>query len=338
MTKRSSRARYVLSSLAVGTLAGAAAIAARREGISLRAWLIAKAVPLLAPRIADEAALLHAIEQTRARGPGMPSKRLRRRFDFRAEMRAGTRLFKLAARNSSSELKLLYLHGGAYVFPVQTMQWAIAGGLLDRVGGEVVAPLYPLAPEHDFQDGLDAVTLAYDDLVRETGASNIVILGDSAGGGLALVLAQRLRDAGRPLPSSLVLFSPWLDVSVCGGDQPALEARDPVLTIDFLRMAGRIWARDVPTEDPRVSPLFGRHESLPPTIVFSGTRDVLDSDALRLAAANPAVDHRHYSGMLHVWPCAPIPEARQALDEAAAFIEQALASPCTGASGRHCAA
>ena len=333
MAKSVLRVRIVAPVLAVGALAGVA-VAARREGVSLRAWLIAKAVPLLAPRILDEAALKRAIVQTRARGPGAPSRRLRKRFAFRVEMRGEDRLFRLARKQQAGPLKMLYLHGGAYVFPVQTLQWAIAAGLLDRVGGEVVAPLYPLAPEHGFRDGLAAAERSYDDLVREAGASNVVIFGDSAGGGLALALAQRLRDTGRPLPSSIVLFSPWLDVSVSGDDQPALEARDPVLTIDFLRMAGRMWAGDVPTDDPRVSPLFGTHYGLPPTLVFSGTRDVLDSDALRLVIANPAVDHRHYTGMIHVWPCAPIPEAGRALDEAAAFIEQGFAASRLDAAKR----
>jgi acetyl esterase/lipase len=83
-----------------------------------------------------------------------------------------------------------------------------------------------------------------------------------------------------------------------------------------------MWADGLAVNDPRVSPLFGDQTGLPPTIVFSGSRDILDSDALRLAAANPDVEHRHYPGMMHVWPCAPMPEGRRALDEAAAFVQR----------------
>jgi acetyl esterase/lipase len=121
-----------------------------------------------------------------------------------------------------------------------------------------------------------------------------------------------------------VLFSPWLDLGVSGQDQPALEAHDPALTIEFLRRAGKLWAKEVLPGDPRVSPLYAAQQGLPPTIVFSGSRDILDSDALRLAQVNPAIKHRHYRNMVHVWPCAPIPEAGRALDEAASFIAKCL--------------
>jgi acetyl esterase/lipase len=124
------------------------------------------------------------------------------------------------------------------------------------------------------------------------------------------------------MPAALLLFSPWLDLSLSGSDQRLLETRDPVLKIQFLRRAGKLWAGDLATDDPRVSPLFADHKDLPPTVVFSGSRDVLDSDALRLAAKNPDITHYHYAEMMHVWPAAPIPEGRRALDQAAAFVRQ----------------
>lgn len=325
------RRRMAVTSIAVAALGVAAvAIAARRAGISLRAWLVLAAVPLVAPDLDGEGAIARAIAQDRARGPGRPSVRLRKRLDFREEVRGTDRLFRLSAREGVSRLRFLYLHGGAYILDLQSMQWAMAAGLLDRLGGDVVAPIYPLGPEQGWRDTLEAVERIYLDLANEKGGGEIVVFGDSAGGGLALALAQRLRDAGLPLPSSLVLFSPWLDIGVSGNDQPALEERDPALSIAFLREAGQLWAGDLSPNDPHVSPLFGDQHGLPPTIMFSGTRDILDSDALRLAALNPAIDHRHYRNMIHVWPCAPIPEAKRALDEAASFVRQHLVATVVG--------
>lgn len=85
-----------------------------------------------------------------------------------------------------------------------------------------------------------------------------------------------------------------------------------------------MWAKDIPPNDPRVSPLFANQEGLAPTMVFSGDREILDSDALRLKAKNPAIDHRRYAEMMHVWPVGPTREAKKALDEASQFILRQL--------------
>lgn len=305
-------------------------IAAMRAGISVRAWLVIAAVPLAAPDLDTEAAMLRAIERNRAAGPARPPKQILKRYNFREELQGTDRCSRLSAKTGDTPLRMLYLHGGAYILDVQAMQWNLAKGLLDRLGGEVVASIYPLAPEHGWQDSMDAVERVYLNLVGEAGAENIIIFGDSAGGTLTLLLAQRLRDSGQPLPAALVMFSPCFDIGLSGRDQPAIEAVDPALTINFVRQAGKLWANGLAPTDPRVSPLYGRHDKLPPTIIFSGTRDILDSDALRLVHLNPEIELHHYRNMIHVWPCAPIPEAEQALDEAASFITRALGASRKG--------
>lgn len=307
---------------AVAGIGGVAAwAAARRAGVSLAAFAINALAAKLASDSGDLSDFEAKIARNREAGPAVPPKSLRKRFEFSDTQVGEDRVFRLDPRaRDSTVLRLLYLHGGAYVHEVQSIQWNVVGGLVKRLGAGVVAPVYPLAPEHGWQEGLASVERVYLDLVAEVGAENVVLLGDSAGGGLALVLAQQLRDQGKPLPAALVLVSPWLDVGATGADQPQLEARDPVLRINFLRHCGRLWARDLTLDDPRVSPLFGDHSGLPPTIVFSGGRDVVSSDSLRLALRNPAVVHHHHPAMMHVWLAAPLPEARKAFDEAADFI------------------
>ena len=125
-----------------------------------------------------------------------------------------------------------------------------------------------------------------------------------------------------PGPKALILFSPALDLSGSGPDQPALERRDPALSLRMLAQIGPMWLKGLSPEDPRVSPLFADQDNLPPTILFTGDREILHSDALRLKAQNPSVIHRSYPEMMHVFPVSPLREARQALDEAAAFIRQ----------------
>ena len=118
----------------------AAALSARRAGISLRAALLLATVPLMAPKFDGEGELERAIQSDRARGAETPSKPLLKRFDFREETRGKDRLMRLSVKTNVGPLRLLYLHGGAYVFDLQSVQWAVPAGLLGRVGGAVVAP------------------------------------------------------------------------------------------------------------------------------------------------------------------------------------------------------
>ena len=306
--------------LATGALVG---LALKRNGAALRGKAFYYLVKLMSPNLSDPKVLRATIEKDRADGPKRPPEKLLSKIDVREDS-YGSMLVFHATRKAAppSRLKLLYLHGGAYVLDLQEIQWNLVVGLLERIDAEVIAPIYPLGPEASWRETTTAGREHYLSLVEAYGADNIVICGDSAGGGLALLLAQAMRDDKLPQPRALVLFSPALDVSGSGPDQPALERRDPALSLRMLHEIQPMWLKGLSPTDPRVSPLFANQDDLPPTIIFSGDRDILHSDALRLKAINPMVDHRSYPEMMHVWPVSPLPEARQALDEAAAFIGQ----------------
>ena len=156
----------------------------------------------------------------------------------------------------------------------------------------------------------------------KSAAGTITIMGDSAGGGIALAVTMALRDDARPMPGSLVLFSPWLDVTLSDPEQRALAPRDPILAPPGLLAAGRAYANGVSPQDSRVSPLFGSFDGLPPVAILSGTRDLLNSDARRVARRAPGVVQMfEYPDMPHVWVGLPIPEAHQALQQAANFVK-----------------
>lgn len=290
---------------------------------NLRGWLLYRFVKLLSPDLSDPKVLRETIAKDRAQGPARPPKKLLEKIDFSETVEDGMLVFRASRKDAApSLLKLLYLHGGAYVLDFQEIQWNLVAGVLDRVDAEVIAPIYPLAPEASWRETTTAVRKHYLSTVERYGAENIIVMGDSAGGGLALLLAQANRDEGLPQPRALVLFSPALDVAGKGADQPTLEKRDPALSLRLLREIGPMWLNGLPADDARVSPLFANQENLPPTIIFTGDREILHSDALRLKQLNPSVDHRSYPEMMHVFPVSPLREARQALDEAATFIEQ----------------
>ena len=305
--------------------AAAIAIAARRDRISIRGWLVSRVVlPVIYGQPEDNfAKLALRIVDNRADGPALPSKRTLRNKFFADEVWDGTRVYRLAPQSGPrSALRVLYIHGGAYVFDLMAMHWSLISGLVDRTEAEVVSAIYPLAPERGAEDGLQAVGTIFDRMATDVGAEHIVIVGDSAGGGLALALVQRLCSSGTARPAGLVLFYPWLDVTCSGNDQEAMAKTEPLLSLKELREAGRMWAQGSDPASPPASPLYGDLTVLPPTLALVGTRDLLLSDSLRLKERQPAVEVVEYPGMFHGWACAPIPEARQALDQAAAFIHQ----------------
>lgn len=198
---------------------------------------------LLTPNLADPKVLAETIRKDRAHGPSKPPRKLSAKVDWNESDESSMRVFFRVRRKSASvtALKLLYLHGGAYVLDLQAIQWNLIVGLLDRIDAKVIAPIYPLGPEASWDITTSAIREHFLGLVDQFGAENIVVCGDSAGGGLALLLAQAMRDDGLPQPKALVLFSPSLDLSGSGPDQPALERRDPALSLRLLKEIVPMW-------------------------------------------------------------------------------------------------
>ncbi len=220
---------------------------------------------------------------------------------------------------------VLYLHGGAYVRPADARHWKFASRLADALGAAAVLPAYPLAPEFTCRDSFDAMIAVFDDVVRES-PGGVTLVGDSAGGGYALALAQALRDRGGAQPDRLVLIAPWVDLtSSTPGTREAAE-RDPWLSFPHLAVYGSFWAGSedaADLADPRVSPLFGDLAGLPPALMLCGTRDLLQPgcDALfeRADQADWPLEYVVAPGLIHVYPLIRIPEARQAFGQVLRF-------------------
>lgn len=174
------------------------------------------------------------------------------------------------------------LHGGAYAAEASVFHYLTYAAVAGNTGSTVVVPDYPLIGEVG-GTAAKVVPAAADfisQLITEYGAENVSVLGDSAGGGLAVAAVQRLVERGDSVPGRLVLLAPWLDVTM--RDPLSTTINDPLLTIGALRQDGTRWAGDLSPADPIVSPLFGSLAGLPPTTVFSGSLDMLAPDTLRL--------------------------------------------------------
>jgi epsilon-lactone hydrolase len=223
---------------------------------------------------------------------------------------------------------VLYLHGGGFVGEVDPFHWRYAARLARATGARLVLPAYPLAPTHTWRD-TDAPLLGLFERLAVESPHGVSLMGDSAGGGLALATAQRLARLPGPQPTKLVLLAPWVDLA---GETPGTEearGRDPWLKLTKLRLYGTWWAGDDDLRRPEVSPLHGDFAGLPRTLVFCGTRDLLlpqvRETVRRARAAGVTVGYHEAPGLLHVYPILPVPEARSARRETAEFLGAAQA-------------
>jgi epsilon-lactone hydrolase len=221
---------------------------------------------------------------------------------------------------------LMYVHGGAYTGGSLVSHRSLVARLAVATGREVVAVDYRLAPEHPFPSALDDVVAVYRRLVSDGGQQpdDLVLAGDSAGGGLATALLLRLRDEGDPLPSGAVLLSPWLDLTLTADAITTVAGDDPMLTAGALARSAAAYA-DVDLRNPLVSPVYADPTGLPPLLVLVGTAEILVDDsrsfAERAAAAGVHIDLDVEDGMIHVWPFIDgIPESVAALDRIGAWV------------------
>jgi epsilon-lactone hydrolase len=254
-----------------------------------------------------------------------PPRRLERRARVSVARRHGWPVYELTPRRGAPAAHVLYLHGGAYIHEIDRWHWVLAGHLVGEVPCRCVVPIYPLGRALGAAETVATTAELGAGLAEEAGAERVVLMGDSAGAGLALAAAQALRDRGRG-PARLVLISPWLDVATDLPEQREIEPRDAMLAIPGLVESGRTYAGELPLSDPRVSPIHGDMHGLPPVTIFTGTDDLLNPDAhrMRTACADAGVDCEliEVAGMQHEYPLMPSPEGRSARRRIAELVRR----------------
>ena len=236
------------------------------------------------------------------------------------------------APGSRPERVLMFFHGGGYCSGSLRSHRRLVTEA-GRAGGlRTLAIGYRLAPEHPFPAALDDATSAWRWLRRQgIAARDIVVGGDSAGGGLTVVLINTLRAAGEEGPACAWLISPWTDLTQSGATMAAKDAVDPLIHKGYLgELADAYAPAGMDRRDPRLSPLFADLRGLPPLLIQVGSEETLLADATRFAeaagAAKVAVTLEVWPDMIHAWPLwnAGLAPGRQALARAGAFIRERL--------------
>lgn len=232
--------------------------------------------------------------------------------------------------NPSQDHVILQLHGGGYMGAVRNAYYVFAG-LYNEVshGCNVLTPDYRVAPEHPYPAALEDAVASYQWLLdKGYYGEQIIVAGDSAGGGLAMALCMYLKDHHMPMPGGVVAMSPWTDLTASGESYETNYERDPLFgnTKDSLIYVND-YAGDHDKMDCYISPLFGDFREFPPMLIQVGSLEMLLSDSVSVAAKAREQGIRVrlsiYEGMFHVFQMAylNIPESKKAWAEVGKFID-----------------
>lgn len=224
---------------------------------------------------------------------------------------------------------LLYLHGGAYVLGSAHSHRHMVSYLARAGNVATLMPEYRLAPEHPFPAAIEDAVRVFDALMADGYTpDDILIGGDSAGGGLAVATMLSLKEQGKPMPGAAFLLSPWLDLSASGESMQSRAEHDPWFNAADIPIVARYYCGEANVRNPLVSPVYADVAGLPPMHIQVGSDEILLSDATRLAdklrAAGSDVDIEVFDEMWHVFQAflLVVPESREAIDRMGAAIRR----------------
>lgn len=313
--------------------------------------------PLVIPRLTEEAVKAKVAEDKPGEIPPSIREHPTVRYSLLDKVKCPVHVLSAKQGGSSADVNIIFFHGGAFISSFISQHVEFAVNLMQEVGVQrttVYLVEYPHAPKVNHETLLDTVEDVYRAIVASASVEGkkVVLMGDSSGGGIALLLAQKLSLLKRKFsshvqrPDCVLLLSPWLDVGLSANpvELALLSAKDPLLDVAGLRACGRMLANiggpnQVELDDPRVSPLFGDLEGLPPVSVWIGSHDLLLTDSRRLrdkyrrtnfTSAPSRIRYREKTGSLHCFFLFPFHGTTDSIKEMA----DAIVTDC-GLSGNN---
>ena len=278
------------------------------------------------------------------KGRQLPIETLRRRLQFLEPLVPGpprrtltevvdadeVRAVWIRAPQTRNDACILHFHGGGYMVGSEPLYRDFTWRIGTAACASVLYFDYRLAPEHPFPAALDDALKVYRWLAARLDPRRIAVLGDSAGGGLALAALVRLRDEGRALPGAAVAISPWTDLALTGESLTSNAEADPMIDAKALPAIADFYLCGADPRNPYASPLYGEARGLPPTLIQVGSDEVLRDDAVRMAARLKAAGCKTE---IEIWPRMPhawhlyariLPEGRKAIESAGRFLQNML--------------
>ena len=226
---------------------------------------------------------------------------------------------------------IIYLHGGAYATCSPTTHKDLISRLSLASGAAALGVDYRLAPESLFPAAVEDCLAAYNwALSHGFEPGNIVLAGDSAGGGLVVSVLLAARDSALPLPAAGVCFSPWVDLECTGESMSVNDHLDAFIKYEGLFARAQSYLGEADPKHPWASALYADLHGLPPLLIHVGSTETLLDDSTRLAilAKDSGVDvsFKIWDDMVHVWQlfASVLPEGQQSIDESGEFIRSKL--------------
>lgn len=203
--------------------------------------------------------------------------------------------------NNPKDAILLYIHGGSYIQEAIYLQIKFVQKMADKLNATLLMPIYKTAPKGNYETFESSMDKLYNDLLNLN--KRIIIIGDSAGGGLSLSYTMKIRDEKKQLPSNLILFSPWLDMTFSNPEVNSQCKLDNLCSIEGNLYCGKIWAGNIDVNDFRVSPINGNLKDLPRITIITGEYDICKPDCVKLKNKlrenKYDYDYIEYSGQCH---------------------------------------
>ena len=243
--------------------------------------------------------------------------------DIEQKMYMNRKVFILTPENvEKTDIVILYFHGGSYMAEIAQEHWSFLEKIINNTGATVIIPDYPLSPKHNYKDVFDMVVPLYNEIVSKINLENFVVMGDSAGGGLALALEEKItsENSEYKLPVKTILISPWLDVRLGNPEIDEAQKNDKQLNKDTLKLAGIAYAGNDDINSYLVNPVDGDLSKLQNITIFTGTYDILNPDVHvleeRAKTQGIRIDVREYEGASHIWILKDSKEEKELIDEA----------------------
>ena len=236
----------------------------------------------------------------------------------------------LSLSNNSTKRKLiLYLHGGAFIYPPVFFHWRFLHDLALRTHCDALLPVYPKSPEYVCEYSVRTLLDFYKSLSESKRYDEIHLVGDSAGACLCLVVAQESHKNGWQKPTTTTLLSPCVDLShTKENEMRALQEKDSMLQLDRVISLNAIWQAGLPVKHPWVSPVFGDFSGVDNLSVYYGSEEILLPDDLFLKEtyekAGKTGHFYEYEGMFHTFAMFPIPDGFKATKIIAEDIKKGL--------------
>ena len=206
---------------------------------------------------------------------------------------------------NQTKYTILYIHGGSYMAEVTKEHWEFIKNIAIDTNATIIVPDYPLAPKYTYKEVFEMMEPLYQELVEKVDSKDFIVIGDSAGGGLALALEEKLSQEGVSMPEKTILVSPWLDTRLNNPEIEEVQKRDKELSKIKLQLAGIAYAGKDGKDSYLVNPIDGDLSKLKNITILTGTNDILNPDVhlLQKKAKEQGItiEVKEYENAGHIW-------------------------------------